>query len=219
MAASIIRIATLLAAMLGAWQPSTARAAEDDTQFWVLGFVRGNLADGVFLVVDTSLRQREPQIGPDQQTVRVTLEQGFAGNRMRLGGGFAIFETAGQTEFRPHQQFRYVRGGLDLRTRFEQRLFPGTGRAELRIRQRVQYTHEASQRADIIGSAEWFGVVQGRDADTPTGTEQLRLILAAAFEVGGGFELQPGYLMVIAPGRGEAQRISHIPQVAINYRF
>lgn len=215
----IIRVATLLAALAAAWQPSKASAADEDTQFWLLGFVRGNLDKDVFLVVDTSLRLREPRIGPDQQTIRVTIEKGFAENRLRLGGGAAIFETAGQTEFRPHQQFRYVRGGWDVRTRFEQRFFPGADRAELRIRQRIQYSHEVSEKVELIGSAEWFGVAQARDAARSTGTEQVRVIAAAAFDVGGGFEIQPGYLLWYAPREGRRDAISHVPQIALNYRF
>lgn len=215
----ITRAATLLAALAAAWQPSAALAAEEDTQFWLLGFARGNLDKDVFLVVDSSLRLREQEVGPDQQTIRVTLEKGFADNRLRLGGGAAIFETGGQTEFRPHQQFRYVRGGWDLRTRFEQRLFPGADRAELRIRQRVQYAHDLSGKVELIGSAEWFGIAQARDARRETGTEQVRVILAAAIDVGGGFELQPGYLLWYSPREGRTDGISHVPQLAINYRF
>jgi hypothetical protein len=210
----------LLAALACAWQPSSAQAADEDTQFWLLGFVRGKLDDDVFLVVDTSLRAREPGIGPDQQTIRVTVEQGFADNRVRLGGGFAVFETAGRTELRPHQQFRFINGGWDLRTRFEQRLFPGADRAELRIRQRVQYTHEGSDKVALIGSVEWFGVAQARSRDRgPDGTEQLRLVVAAAVDVGGGLEIQPGYLFSYSPRSARADGISHVPQLAINYRF
>lgn len=216
-----LRSALLLAAMLAAWQPSKALAADEDTQFWLTGFVRGTLDEDVFLVVDTSLRVREPQIGPGQQTIRVTVEQGFGEkNGLRLGGGFALFETDGQTEFRPHQQFRFIKGGWDLRTRFEQRMFPGADRTELRIRQRVQYTHEASDKVELIGSVEWFGVAQARSRNRdPDGTEQVRVLVAAAVDVGGGFEIQPGYLLWYSPRAARADGISHVPQVSVNYRF
>jgi hypothetical protein len=219
MTKTTVRFAMLLAALAAAWQPSSARAADEDTQFWLLGFVRGNLDEDVFLVVDTSLRNRETRMGPDQQTIRVTIEKGFADNRLRLGGGAAIFETAGQTEFRPHQQLRYVRGAWELRTRFEQRLFPGADRAELRIRQRLQYTHELSDKVELVGSAEWFAIAQAREAGRDTGTEQVRIILSAAFDVGGGFAVQPGYLLWYSPREGRADGITHVPQVAVNYRF
>ncbi|MBU7580521.1 MAG: DUF2490 domain-containing protein [Porphyrobacter sp.] len=214
------RIAMLLAALGCAWQPSSALAADEDAQFWLTGFARGNLGEDVFLVIDTSLRACSARIGPDQQTIRVTVEQGFADNTLRLGGGFAVFETGGQTEFRPHQQLRFIKGGWDVRTRFEQRMFPGADRTELRIRQRVQYSHEASEKVKLIGSAEWFGVLQARSRmRDPDGTEQVRFLVAVAADVGGGFEIQPGYLLWYSPRAARADGISHVPQVAVNYRF
>ena len=212
------RCVTLLAALGAAWQPSTALAAEDDAQLWLVGFVRTNLDDDVFLTIDTSLRFREDAIGPNQQTIRATIEQGIT-KEVRLGGGLAIFETAGQTEFRPFQQFRYAKGGLDLRTRFEQRMFPGADRAELRFRQRAQYTHEASDKVDLIGSVEWFTVVQARDAARQTGTEQVRGYVGVAVEVAKGVELQPGYVLWYSTREGREDGISHISQLALNYRF
>ncbi len=210
----------LLAALAGAWQPSKASASDEDAQFWLLGFARGKLDGDVFLIVDSSQRVREARIGPDQQTIRVTVEKGFADNKLRLGGGAAVFETAGQTELRPHQQFRFINGGWDVRTRFEQRFFPGADRTELRIRQRVQYSREVSEKVELIGSAEWFGVVQSRSRSRdPDATEQVRLLVAAAVDVGGGFEIQPGYLLWYTPRAARADAISHVPQVAINYRF
>ena len=204
--------------MLAAWQPSTAHATDEDTQFWLVGFVRTNLDDDVFLTIDASQRIRESEVGPDQQTFRVTVEKGI-GRAVRLGGGVSLFETDGQTEFRPHQQFRYVSGGLDLRTRFEQRMFPGADRAELRFRQRVQYTEAVGESVDLIGSVEWFTVFQARDAERQDGTEQVRFVAAAAFDVAKGVEIQPGYLLWYARREGRADRISHIPQLTINYRF
>ena len=214
-----LRIVTLLAATMAAWQPSIARAAEEDDQFWLLGFARGNLDEDVFIVIDTSLRVREDQVGPDQQTIRVTVEQGLADNRLRLGGGVAIFETDGQTELRPHQQFRYVRGGLDLRTRFEQRLFPGADQAELRIRQRAQYTQGLKDDLDIIGSVEWFGLVQARDPGRQTGTEQVRFIVSLEQDIGKRLSIQPGYLFWYGVREGREDSISHVAQLALNYRF
>ncbi len=216
---SIARVATLLAALALAWQPSKASATEEDTQFWLLGFVRGKLDEDVFLIVDTSLRLREAQTGEDQQTIRVTVEKGFDDNNLRLGGGFAVFETGGQTELRPHQQFRYVRGGLDLRTRFEQRFFPGADQVELRLRQRVQYEEHVADGVTLIGSAEWFGILQDRSAARGSRTEQVRFVVSAAIDVGGGFEVQPGYLLWYSPRANREDGISHVPQVAINYRF
>jgi hypothetical protein len=213
-----MRIAMLLAALAGAWQPSSASAAEEDTQYWLVGFVRGDLGDDFFLTIDSSLRIREPQIGPDQQTIRVTIEKEVT-DGIRLGGGFAVFETDGQTEFRPHQQLRIVQGGWDFRTRFEQRMFPGEDRSELRFRQRVQYTESLSKKVDLIGSVEWFTVFQARNAVRQDGTEQVRFIVATSVDVAKGLEFQPGYLLWYSRREGRSDGVSHIPQLTLNYRF
>ncbi|WP_285713042.1 DUF2490 domain-containing protein [Erythrobacter oryzae] len=212
------RIAMLLAALACAWQPSSASAADEDTQFWLVGFVRSDLGDDFFLTVDASLRIREPQIGPDQQTIRVTVEKEVA-DGIRIGGGAAVFETDGQTEFRPHQQLRIVSGGWDFRTRFEQRMFPGADRTELRFRQRVQYTERLSKTVDLIGSAEWFTVFQARSAARQDGTEQVRFVAAVAVDVAKGLEVQPGYVLWYSRREGRTDGISHIPQLTLNYRF
>ena len=215
----IIRVPILLAALLAAWQPSKAHAAQEDEQFWLLGFARGNLDEDVFVIVDTSLRVRDDDVGADQQTFRLTVEKGFAANRLRAGGGFAIFETDGQTEFRPHQQFRYIRGGLDLRTRFEQRMFPGADRTELRIRQRVQYTHALRDDLALVGSVEWFAVAQARDRTRQTGTEQIRAIASVEYELTERLSIQPGYLLWYGVREGRQDTVSHVGQLAFNYRF
>lgn len=212
------RFAMLLAALACAWQPSKASAADEDTQFWLVGFVRSDLGDDFFLTVDASVRIREPQIGPDQQTIRVTVEKKIA-DSIRIGGGVAVFETDGQTEFRPHQQLRITSAGWDFRTRFEQRMFPGEDRAELRFRQRVQYTESLSKKVDLIGSAEWFTVFQARNAVRQDGTEQVRFVAAVAVDVAEGLEVQPGYVLWYSRREGGTDGVSHIPQLALNYRF
>lgn len=208
----------LLAAMIAAWQPSKARAAEEDTQFWLVGFVRGNLTDDLFLTIDTSYRWREPAFGADQQTFRVTVEQ-IVSDDIRLGGGLAYFQTGPRTEIRPHQQFRYAKGGLDLRTRFEQRFFEGADQVELRVRQRVQYTKPVARNVKALASVEWFGIVQPRDQTKPTGTEQVRGILGLSYQINDNLDIAPSYLFQITPRDGRPDAISHVPQITLNHRF
>lgn len=213
-----LRIATLLAAMLAAWQPSSALANPEDTQFWLVGFVRGEIADDVFLTVDSSYRWRDPEFGADQQTLRVSLEKGLD-DAVRIGGGMSVFQTGSVTEYRPHQQFRYAAGGLDLRTRFEQRWFDGADQVELRIRQRVQYSQPVAPRVEIVGSAEWFGIVQSRRDNGQRGTEQIRSIIGVSYEVNGSLSIAPSYLFQITPRTGAPDAISHVPQLTLNYSF
>lgn len=213
-----MRFAMLLAATCAAWQPSKARANPEDTQFWLVGFVRGNLDEDVFLTIDTSYRWRDPVFGADQQTLRVTVEKGIDDD-LRLGGGVSFFQTGSVSEFRPHQQFRYARAGLDLRTRFEQRWFDGADQVELRIRQRVQYTQPITDRIDILGSAEWFGIIQPRRGNGRGGTEQVRAIIGVAYEINDTLAIAPSYMLQLTPREGAPDAISHVPQLTLNYRF
>lgn len=213
-----MRIATLLAAMLAAWQPSAALANPEDTQFWLVGFARGDVGDGVSLTIDTSYRWRDPEFGADQQTFRVSLEKAIADD-IKIGGGVAWFQAGPVGEFRPHQQFRYASKGLDLRTRFEQRWFEGADRVELRLRQRVQYTAPIAPRLEAVGSAEWFGIVQSRRTGGAGGTEQVRAIAGLAYEINDTLDIAPSYLIQLTPRSGRPDAISHIPQVTLNWRF
>ena len=212
------RYLALLAALAAAWQPSKAQANPEDTQFWLVGFVRGELDEDIFLTIDTSYRWRDPVFGADQQTIRVTVEKGLDDD-VRIGGGLSFFQTGGISEIRPHQQFRYAKAGLDLRTRFEQRWFDGADQVELRIRQRVQYTQPVAERVDIIGSAEWFGIVQPRRENGSRGTEQARAIIGVAYEVNDHLTIAPSYMLQLTPRGDQPDAISHVPQFTLNYRF
>jgi len=214
----ITRAATLLAALVAAWQPSKAHATPEDTQFWLVGFVRGKPADDIYLTIDTSQRWRDPVFGADQQTIRVTVEKAVE-DGVRLGGGVAFFQTGTRSELRPHQQFRFTSGGLDLRSRFEQRFFEGAEQGELRIRQRVQYTQPLAKGVNAIGSVEWFGIVQPRERSRPSGTEQVRNIVGVAFELTEQLDILPGYMLQITPRADSPDAISHVPQITLNYSF
>lgn len=215
---SSMRFATLLAAVIAAWQPSKAHANPEDTQFWLVGFVRGDIGEDVYLTIDTSYRWREPVFGDDQQTFRVTVEKGL-NDTVRIGGGLSFFQTGPISEFRPHQQFRYAKGGLDLRTRFEQRWFEGADQVELRFRQRVQYTQPVAERVEVIGSVEWFGILQPRQRSGNNGTEQVRGIIGVSYEVSDSLSVAPSYLLQLTPRAGAPDAISHVPQVTLNYSF
>ncbi|MFL0671554.1 MAG: DUF2490 domain-containing protein [Erythrobacter sp.] len=212
------RYAMLLAALIAAWQPSSARANPEDTQLWLVGFVRGNLSDDISLTIDTSQRWRDPLFGADQQTFRVTVEQKVA-DTVKLGGGISWFQNGTIGEARLHQQFRYAKGGLDVRTRFEQRWFEGADQVELRLRQRVQYTHPVAPGVNALASSEWFGIIQSRRAAGTGGTEQVRSIIGVAFDVSEQLAIQPSYMLQITPRENRPDAISHIPQITLNYRF
>ncbi|PKP61340.1 MAG: hypothetical protein CVT87_07370, partial [Alphaproteobacteria bacterium HGW-Alphaproteobacteria-9] len=102
MIGSSTRFAMLLAAMLAAWQPSIAIAADEDTQLWQYFVVTGDLDRDTSLTIDGSQRWREQARGGDQQTIRFTILQAVA-DGVRIGGGGGVFDAGGNTEIRSFQ--------------------------------------------------------------------------------------------------------------------
>jgi hypothetical protein len=214
-----VRSALLLAATLAAWQPSKALAADEDTQFWLNAIATGKIGENTTLTLDATQRWRgEDEVGADQQTIRVALDQQVAKNT-RLGGGIMLFDTAGLTEIRTHQQATFVLGRIEARTRLEERFFDGADRMELRLRQRFTYNQPIAEGWRGTAGVEWLGIVQSRDADAGTSTEQWRLQASLVHKMAKNLEVGAIYWMVIFPRGDRPARTSHIPQAAIIWRF
>lgn len=213
-----VRNLALLAALVAAWQPSSALADNDDTQLWQFAFLTGDLDKDTRLTVDASQRWREEARGGEQQTLRLTIEQTIAPG-VRIGGGGAVFDAEGLTEIRPHQQIVIGRGRFELRTRLEERFFDGADRMELRLRQRIQYNQPLGNgwRASIGG--EWLGLLQDRNAGRGSSTEQWRAQAGLAYKVSDRLELGANYWMIAQPRGGQPARYTHVPQTVMTFRF
>ncbi|WDA41138.1 DUF2490 domain-containing protein [Erythrobacter sp. BLCC-B19] len=213
-----MRIASLLAAMVAAWQPSIALADNDDTQLWQFVFLTGDLDKDTRLTVDATQRWREDARGGEQQTLRVTLEQTVA-EGVRIGAGGAVFDAGGNTELRPHQQIIFTEGRFEFRTRLEERFFDGADRMELRLRQRVQYNQPLGDgwRASVGG--EWLGLLQGRNSGQGASTEQWRAQAGIAYKISDKLEIGANYWLLAFPRGGLPARYTHVPQTVLTYRF
>ncbi|MEE4206084.1 MAG: DUF2490 domain-containing protein [Erythrobacter sp.] len=212
-----IRLAALIACCTAAWQPSNARAADEDTQFWLNEIVTGDIAEGTTLTVDATQRFREDRDG-DQQTLRFTLEKEVARD-LDLGGGIGVFETGGLTEIRVTQQATFTPGRFALRTRLEERFFDGADRAELRFRQRVHYNHPIAEKWEGTVGVEWLALVQPRDADRGPQTDQWRFQAILSHEISDSIEVGAIYWLVVSPRGERVDRINHIPQAVLTWRF
>ncbi len=209
----------LLAATLAAWQPSKARAGEEDTQFWLNAIATGAIGEGTTLTMDATQRwRRDGEVGNDQQTIRVMVDRQVADNT-RIGGGIMLFDTAGLTEIRTHQQASVTLGRIEARTRLEQRFFDGADRMELRLRQRVTYNQPIAEDWRASAGVEWLGIVRSRRRDEGTSTEQWRFQAALVHRVSERLDVGAIYWLVSFPRGNRPERISHIPQAAITYRF
>jgi hypothetical protein len=213
-----MRCALLLAATCAAWQPSKARAADEDVQLWHFVNLTGDLDDDTRLTVDLTQRWREEARGGEQQTLRVTVEQTIA-KGVRVGGGAAVFEAGGLTELRPHQQLIFVKDRFEARTRFEQRFFDGADQVELRLRQRLTYNQPLGDgwRASVGG--EWLGLLQGRNAKQGASTEQWRAQAGVAHKINDKLEIGANYWLLIFPRGGQPARYTHVPQTVLTLRF
>lgn len=213
-----MRFATLLAALIAAWQPSIARAQDEDVQLWHFVNVTGDLDTDTRLTLDATHRWREEARGDEQQTLRFTIEQTVA-KGLRIGGGAAVFEAGGNTELRPHQQIILVRGRFEARTRLEERFFDGADRVELRLRQRLQYNQPLGKgwRASVGG--EWLGLLQSRNAGQGASTEQWRAQVGVAYKISDRVEVGANYWLLVFPGGDRPDRITHVPQTVLTYRF
>lgn len=211
--------AALLACLGAAWQPSIARAADENTQLWIIGVTRTDLDGQTRATLDGSLRLREGARGGDEKTIRLTLETEL-GNDVSAGGGAGVWDTqTGETEARIFQQFTITRGALAARTRLEQRIFDGADRVELRFRQRLQYSAAISDTVSASLDAEWLHLVQTRSRQGPQYRDQFRSRAGVTARLARGLTAGIAYL-VIYDQRGAARdRFAHVPQVTLDWRF
>ena len=138
------------AAAVALMQPQAARAAEDDSEFWIQLAAQGEAWDGATLKVNVEQRRKS---GDNEHIVAADLAVDTAEN-LALGGGIEIHEIDGFTEIRPYQQLLVDAGPFDFRTKFEQRFFDGSDQMGLRIRQRARFTQPLDERTRARLSAE-----------------------------------------------------------------
>jgi len=214
-----IRVAALIACCAAAWQPSIARAADENTQLWLIGAVRTDLGEDTHATLDGSLRLREDARGGDEKTIRLTLEQEIADNVL-AGGGAGVWDTeTGETEVRIFQQLTITRGAFAARTRLEERIFDGADRVELRFRQRMQYTLELSGSVSASLDGEWLHLVQTRDRLGPQYRDQFRSRAAVTADLGNGLTAGIAYLAIYDQRGAARDRYAHVPQVSLDWRF
>lgn len=219
MSTAMIRQLLLLAALIAAWQPSKARASEEDTQFYLNAIATGAIGDGTTMTVDATQRWRQDARGGNQSTLRVTIER-KVDKAARVGGGIGVFETAsGLTEIRVHQQATIKLGRIESRTRMEERFFDGADQVELRLRQRFTYIQPLAKNWRATAGVEWLGLVQSRVAGRGFSTDQWRGQAAIIHRVNPQFEVGAIYWLVDSPRGDRTDRINHIPQAVVTYHF
>lgn len=213
-----MQFSMLLAALVAAWQPSLARAQDEDTQLWIYAVASGDLDDNTRLTLDTSARWREQRRGDEQQTIRFNLEQEVS-DSTRIGGGLGVFDAGGLTEIRPHQEITFNTGRIALRTRIEERFFDGAERLEFRFRQRVRYSMPLSEKLDARFDGEYFNLIQTQFRRPDIARDQLRGRVEIGWKAAENLRFSLAYLAVWTPTPNAPDLLNHVPQTWIEYRF
>ncbi|KPP85251.1 DUF2490 domain-containing protein [Erythrobacter sp. HL-111] len=212
-------LSALIACLGGAWQPSIARAADENVQLWVIGSARTDLGGGTRAMLDGSIRFREDARRGEEKTIRLTLERKVA-RGVTIGGGGGIWESAGGfTEIRPHQQVTVLRGGLSARTRLEERIFDDAPRMAVRFRQRLRYAHALSDRTKASVEGEWLHLVRTRDRTGPQDRDQWRARISLQHSPVERLTLGLAWLAIHDPSSQGRARYAHVPQLRVDWRF
>jgi len=214
---------TLAPALAMVLLASPLYAQDQDTQLWVYAVARTDLAEETGLTVDFTARWREERRGDEQQTARFTVLHEVA-DGVRVGGGAGVFETpsangGGRTELRPHQEIDLKFGRFSARSRLEQRFFDGADRMEVRVRQLVRYTLPLGTAARLAVDGEYLGLVQTRERIGNRPRDQWRARAIASFDVSDRLAIGAGYMAVLTPRTGAADRLNHVPEAYLTWKF
>jgi len=207
----------LAACTLGAAIAAPALAAEEDTQLWTTFTLAGSVAPRLDGGIEVSPRARSEDAGGDQVLSRVLADYRLTPSVM-VGGGLTYLDSAGSHEWRPHQQLLVTTGPVTFRTRLEERFVAGADRMELRLRQRVQVAFALDEGFTAAAGAEVLALFQARDAGEAARLEQWRAQFTLRKRIAPQIEATAGYLVILSPREGRADRLSHVPQIAFTLR-
>lgn len=198
--------------------PNEAAGQDEDLQFWILTSASGHLDEDTSLTIDATYRVREDVRGGDERTLRFLVEQDVT-EFAKIGGGLGVFEAAGgKTQIRVTQQVAIRAGRFDSRTRVEERFFDSAEQVELRFRQRLRFRQPVSQDINLALSLEWLHLLQPRSRNTQY-RDELRPQVGFAYNVHDNISLGVNYLAIISPRGMQRDRINHIPQASIDWKF
>lgn len=206
--------ATGFAAAAALLQPLAARAAEDDSEFWIQLAAQGEAWDGATLKLNVEQRRKS---GDDEYIAAADFAVDTAEN-LALGGGLEVHDTGGFTEIRPYQQVLVEAGPFDFRTKFEQRFFESSDQMGLRIRQRARFTQPLGPKTRGRLSAELLYQLRDRTEGGPKRIDQWRFAAGVEHRATQTLSVWGGYQLVIRP-RGANTRHTHVPQLYVTYRF
>jgi hypothetical protein len=195
---------------------SPAHAADEDTQLWLYFNGVVPLDDDATMTIEISPRWREEDA--DLLQTRATIDVDLSPS-VTIGAGAAYIESAGGSEYRPHQQFSFNAGPISFRTRLEQRFFDDAPRPQIRLRQRVGTSIEVGPRTKLTGSVEYLHNVRPERRGEEARIDSWRGLIGVQQELSSDFTLEVNYHVILSPREDAPDKLSHIPRMTLTRRF
>lgn len=192
--------------------------AEDDVQGWLYLNASGAVGEDGRLLLEFSPRARDQANGDEQTLTRITYDHRL-NEHVTVGGGVAYVFIDGGDEFRPAQQLTLTSGVFQARTRLEQRFFSGADRMGLRARQRFQLTLPVARGTTASGSGELLYTVRSQNDGGQEGVDSWRARLSIQHALTPRLEVTGAYLLMLSPRGPREDQWSHVPQLAITWRW
>ncbi|QPC97936.1 DUF2490 domain-containing protein [Qipengyuania soli] len=212
-----LRISACFAAMLAAWQPCAAHAADDETQLWLMFDASMPLDARTNLTFLVMPRFRDAARGEDQVVLRAALDRELS-SALSVGGGLTY--VVGPDSFRPFQQVELSKGDLSLRFRLEEITGGGVDRLGLRERVQVKYKLNLAEHTSISVAEEWIDSVRSERRDTLPARDQWRTVASVRQDIGQHLHAGFGYTLIIAPARDDLPtRVIHAPMLSGGWSF
>ncbi|OYW46561.1 MAG: hypothetical protein B7Z08_07145 [Sphingomonadales bacterium 32-68-7] len=197
------------------WFAAPAAATEEDTQFRLASGIAVTLSERFTAHVEPQHRWRAEG---DLFELRTALD--YAVNDwLTLTGAVVYTEQDPADDIRLQQQATLTFGPVAFRSRVEQRWYDRGDRPVIRLRQRVQFTQPITPRARAAISAELLYIARPQERGQRERVDQVRIEATLAQRLSDTFEAGIGYRGVFIPRAGQSDRISHTPQVTLNWRL
>lgn len=191
---------------------SSARASDEDTQFWFAAGHKFILGDHAKANMEVSTRVRE---GNDLTFGRAWADLDLS-DHFGMSGGMAYYDFGDGHEVRPYQEADLSAGFLSSRTRLEERFIHGSSRAQIRLRERVQASFRLARATMLRGSGEMFYVLRSEYRVGDPQPVHWRAIGELEHHLTAHITGGIGYQLTYAKRHGMGSEVSHFPRIRLS---
>lgn len=218
-----LRSLTCLFVSAAVLAPAPALAVDEDFEFWLNPSVSTGLDNNTSLEFETAQRFRAAGEGRvDTYFFRGWVKQKLADNVTLAGAIEQRANDGGSDEFRTMQQLSTSHGIIRTRLRLEQRFVENRGgRMGLRLRPRlgVKVPIDPERRWSAGADAELFWTLCGTSEGGDTGITGLRTRVGVSYKVSDNLSLGLTYVRQQSFETGAPDKVSHAPQIGIDFSF